>query len=474
MLHHVLTILKDRCFLDFDQPVVLGVSGGSDSLCMLYTMHEARIPIVVAHYNHHLRPEADQEAEQVSRWVEALGLPFVIGERRIEGENASHISEELARQKRYEFLFDVAREKKAQAVAVAHNADDQVETLLLHLLRGSGLTGLTGMAYYSLPNAWSRDIPLLRPLLATWRQEVDDFIKARNLTPNVDNSNFDITLTRNRVRRELIPYLQSYSPQIKQRLWQMADLLSDEEAMIDGVVEQAWADCFIKNESHSVDLNVDEFRSQKINIQRRLARRAIRILIPSLRDIDFGIIDRFITLTGRNKNYHNADLGEGLRLSKDWYRVTIIKGAPDLTEDAPQIDKGVVIPVEIPGMVTLSLSWRVFIERVMLSDDDRQAIENNADPTQCWLDIDNMDTPLFFRTRKNGDTFCPLGMEGHRIKLSDFMVNEKIPRLYRKNWPLLLVDGEIVWVAGRRAGHLYRVTAETREAIQMTLIRTLK
>jgi tRNA(Ile)-lysidine synthase len=474
MLHHVLTILKDRCFLDFHQPVVLGVSGGSDSLCLLYLLHEAGIPIVVAHYNHHLRPEADQEAEQVNRWVENLGLPFVFGERIIEGDVANHISEECARQKRYEFLFDTARDKKAQAVAVAHNADDQVETMLLHLLRGSGLTGLTGMAYYSLPNAWSQGIPLVRPLLSTWRQQIEVFIKERNLSPNVDNSNFDVTLLRNRIRRELIPYLQSYNPQIKRQLFQMAEILTDEETMIDGEVKQAWVDCFIKSEENSVELMVDEFRSQQINIQRRLVRKAISIIIPSLRDIDFGIIDRFITLSERNKNYHDADLGEGLHLSKNGNQVVITKGTLQHTGNTPQIDKGIVIPVQIPGMISLSASWCVVVERVMLGDDDRQKIEDNSDPCQIWLDIKNVESPMFFRTRKNGDIFCPLGMEGHSIKLSDFMINEKIPRSQRDNWPLLVVNGDIVWVAGRRNGHQYRVTPETREAVHLTLKQSLE
>ncbi len=469
MLHHVLKILKNRCFLDFSQPVVLGVSGGGDSLCMLYLLHEARIPLIVAHYNHHMRPEADQEALNVQCWVEDLGLPFVYGEREVRGEDVDHVSEEIARQKRYEFLFETANINKAQAVAVAHNADDQVETVLLHLLRGSGLTGLTGMAYYSLPNAWSREIPLVRPLLSTWRQEIDAFVKARNLSPNIDHSNFDVTLLRNRVRQELIPNLQTYSPQIKRRLCQMAEILTDEETMIEGVVEQAWTDCFIKNDVDLVELNAENIRSQKVNIQRRLARKAISYLIPSLRDIDYGIVDRFISLTGRDKNYRDADLGEGLHFSKNGDRVVITKGLFRFLGDMPQMTAGVVIPIEIPGMISLSPFWRLYVDKITLNDNNRQTIEGNSDPFQIWLDIDKVDLPLVLRTRKNGDTFYPYGLEGHRIKLSDFMINEKIPRSYRAKWPLVMSKNDIVWVMGHRLGHFFRVTAETRKAIHLEL-----
>jgi len=469
MLHHVLKVLKFNCFVDFDQPVILGVSGGGDSLYMLHMMKETGIPLIVAHYNHHMRKEADQEAERVQRWVDDLELPFVYGEREMIGGEIDHINEETARQKRYEFLFHTAQVSQAQAVAVAHNADDQVETVLLHLLRGSGLTGLTGMAYYSLPNAWSREIPIIRPLLSTWRQDIDAYIRENELSPNVDQSNFDITIFRNRVRQELIPYLQTYSPQIKRLLWQMAGILADEEAMIEGVVNHAWEACYIQNSAQQVELDSDAIGAQEINIQRRLVRKAISLLIPSLRDIDYGIIDRFITLSGRKKNYQDADLGEGLHLSKQGNRVTITKGQSLSVADMPQLEPEKVIPIDNPGVISISPNWQLHVERVILDDYLRVALQNNSDPFQLWVDADQVAIPLFLRTRKNGDSFCPLGMDGHRMKLSDFMINEKIPRSNRENWPLIEIDGEIVWVAGCRAGHHYRVTTDTRNVLHLRL-----
>ncbi|MBN1535291.1 MAG: tRNA lysidine(34) synthetase TilS [Anaerolineales bacterium] len=471
MLHHILKVLKLNCFVDFKQPIVLAVSGGSDSLFMLHMMRETKIPLFVTHYNHHMRVEADQEAEQVKYWAEEMGLPFIYGERSLEGKGADHISEETARQKRYEFLFTTALHHQAQAVAVAHNADDQVETVLLHLLRGCGLTGLTGMLYYSLPNAWSREIPLIRPLLATWRQEIDAFIEEKQLSPNIDHSNFDTKLLRNRVRQELIPFLQTYSPQVKRLIWQMAEILTDEETMIDQLVETAWKECFLRNMTNQVELNAISIDSQKINIQRRLVRKAISLLIPSIRDIDFGIVERFITLTGRKKNYLNADLGEGLLFTKQGKRVIITKGEFQVTDDVPQLDSGKIIPIKIPGVITLSPCWQMVVGHVVLDESTRKIIEENKDPWQLWLDADQVDTPLVLRRRKKGDTFCPAGMNGHRMKLSDFMVNEKIHQPQREKWPLLVSNDEILWVAGRRAGHFYRVTDETKQAVHLKLVQ---
>lgn len=464
MLNHVLEILKSHCFVDFHQPILLGVSGGSDSLCMLYLMHEAGIPVMVAHYNHRLRLEADREAKMVERWVEALGLPFYYAER----EESSYINEELARQKRYEFLFKIAQQEKAQAVAVAHNADDQVETILLHLMRGSGLTGLKGMAFYSLPNAWSREIALIRPLLSTWRREIDEFIEARGLSPNIDRSNFDVSILRNRIRQELVPHLQTYSPQIKRLLCQTAELLNDEEMFIETWVDRAWKDCYIKKDRDQVELALDQFKKQAVNIQRRLVRRAISMLIPSLRDIDFGIVDRFITLSGRKKNYWNADLGEKLYFSKVDNRMIISKGELHLFGDFPRIAKGAIIPVQLPGTIKISPHWLLECHTVTLDNNSRKEIESNCNPYRIWLDLDKVDKPLVLRTRKTGDTFSPLGMEGHHIKLTDFMINEKIPCSFRDNWPLLAAGDDIVWVTGYHIANQFRVTKESKRAINIS------
>lgn len=465
MLNHVLEILKNRCFLNFHKPIVLGVSGGSDSLCMLYLLHEAAIPVIVAHYNHHLRPEADQEARRVEQWVKELGLPFHYGER----ENSAHINEEIARQKRYEFLFKIAQQENAQAVAVAHNADDQVETILLHILRGSGLSGLKGMAFYSLPNAWSREIALVRPLLSTWRREINEFIEARNLSPNIDRSNFDVSIMRNKIRQELIPHLQTYSPQIKRLLWQMAEILYDEEMFIETYVNRAWEVCFIKKDRHQIELNADQFIKQEITIQRRLVRRAISMLIPSLRDIDFGIVDRFILFCGRKKKYLNADLGERLYFSKIDNRAIITQGELRIPGDFPQITEGIIIPIHIPGTVEISPRWVLECISVTLDDNNRREIESNSDPYQIWLDLEKIDNPLILRTRKRGDTFNPLGMEGHHIKLSDYMINEKIPRSFRNRWPLLAAGEDIVWVTGYRMANKFRVTKDSKRAIHVSL-----
>src|SRR4030067_3134889 len=185
MLRCLEGILLDECQLEPTRKVLIGVSGGPDSLCLLDVLTQLGYPLVVAHFNHQLRPEAQLEAEQVRRFAESHGLSFVMGERdgRSFAREQRLSLEEAARVARYRFLFEQTEESGAQAVAVAPTADDQVETVLMHLLRGSGLAGLKGMSPRATPNSWSQTIPPVRPLLGVGRSEGLAYCEERGLKP---------------------------------------------------------------------------------------------------------------------------------------------------------------------------------------------------------------------------------------------------------------------------------------------------
>ena len=235
MLDRFPTTLQSECHLEQDLLLLVGVSGGPDSLCLLDVLRRLDYRLVVAHLDHGLRPESADEALAVQRLAESLGAACVVERQDVSAFAEMHgISlEEAARSVRYRFLFEQARLYEAQAVAVGHTADDQVETVLMHLLRGAGLSGLRGMAYRSLPNTWSQDIPLVRPLLGTWREEVLAYCHANALQPHLDSSNLDIRFYRNRLRHDLIPYLKNYNPRVHEVLWRTARVLSDDYAVLE-------------------------------------------------------------------------------------------------------------------------------------------------------------------------------------------------------------------------------------------------
>ena len=212
------TVFRDQCGLDPNRPVLAGVSGGPDSLCLLDILHTAGYRVIVAHFNHQLRPEADQEADSVSARARSLGLPFASACADVRAYAGAHrlSLEEAARMLRYQFLFASARKYEAQAVAVGHTADDQVETVLMHFLRGAGLAGLKGMEYRTLLPVFDQQIPLVRPLLSLWRADTEAYCREHALQPHYDVSNTDQAFFRNRLRHALLPELEKYNPRVKE------------------------------------------------------------------------------------------------------------------------------------------------------------------------------------------------------------------------------------------------------------------
>ena len=272
MLERLRVTLFLDCGLQPDMLVVVGVSGGPDSLSLLDAFHQIGFAPLVAHLNHRLRPEADTEARKVREAAEGYGLSYVEeqADARDYAREAGMSVEEAGRMLRYRFLFEQARRCKAHAVAVAHTADDQVETVLMHLLRGAGLSGLKGMQPRALPNAWSREIPLVRPLLDTWRSEVLSYCAERGLEPVFDTSNLDSTYFRNRLRNELIPYLERFNPAVKESFWRMAKVLQADFEAIERLVEAAWESSVIEVGPGYVAMLPAVLRSEPAGIQRHI------------------------------------------------------------------------------------------------------------------------------------------------------------------------------------------------------------
>ena len=188
MLEKIATVLQDECQVVRDRPLLAAVSGGADSLALLDALWRLGYRLAVAHLDHQLRPESSEQAGELARRVREIGIPFYMKRADVAGfaQSQGLSLEEAGRILRYQFLFSQAAELNSQAVLTGHTADDQVETVLMHLLRGSGLPGLCGMAFRSLPNPWSPETALVRPLLSTWRSVVNAYLEQRGLQPIED------------------------------------------------------------------------------------------------------------------------------------------------------------------------------------------------------------------------------------------------------------------------------------------------
>jgi tRNA(Ile)-lysidine synthase len=467
-------ILQHNCQIGINKAVVTGVSGGPDSLCLLDILCRLGYPIIVAHLNHGLRSKSDQEAHQVHQHALSRNLPYV--QKKVDiysyaQENRLSI-EEAARVVRYRFLFDLARKNRAQAVAVGHTADDQVETVLMHYLRGSGLAGLSGMGYYSLPNSWDKEIPIVRPLLGTWRDEIIQYLQERGIQPEIDESNQDRRYFRNRLRHDLIPELEHYNPKIKKALFHTAEILRGDHAIIQQSVDRVWAECCIEHGAGYIGFALDGLSRQPVGMQRQLLRRGMTALIPDLRDIEFKVIERGVERI-KHYGFGKTELISGLHIQVDPGVVWLVSQNATLPiGDWPQVISGKEYYLDLPGECKLGNGWKIRAEQLLANAELFARVEKNTDPYRVWMDADKIVFPLLVRKRLAGDRFKPFGMGGHSVKLSDLMINFKVPSKARISWPVLVSGEEITWVPGVRMGEIARLVSSTQRVAFLQLQKT--
>ena len=472
MLDKLALAIAEDCQLVENRPILVGVSGGPDSLCLMDAMHRLRYPLVVAHFNHGLRPEAVEDAQAVQAFARERDLPFVL-EKVAVAEKAGREGlsiEEASREARYRFLFDQAQQLQAQAVAVGHTADDQVETVLMHLLRGAALSGLRGISPRALPNAWSDAIPLVRPLIDFWRSEVLAYCLEWNLQPVYDRTNLDTTFFRNRLRHELIPYLEKYNPAIRQVIRRTARVLQGDYEILEALVQNTWEGCVLESGPGYVGYELQAIKAQPPGLQRRLLRRGIGMLRPALRDIDFESIERALAFLRGPSQSGRIDLIAGLRLTIESDKLWVATWEADLPSgDWPQVPDGARLYLPVPGALELPGGWQITASPVEMSAQLFERAKTNPDPYRAWVDADRLETPLLVRGRLPGDRFQPLGTAAYSVKLSDLMINEKLPRRARSRWPLVCSGAQIIWLPGFRLAHPFRLSADTRRAFHLQL-----
>lgn len=459
----ILKNLRQICGIDPQRPVLAGISGGPDSICLLDLLHRFEINTIAAHLDHSLRSESASEADFVARKCAEYEIPFV--SKKIDvaefSKQKSLAIEEAARELRYEFLFEEAQKAGAQAVMVAHHADDQVETILMHLMRGSGLSGLAGMRLLLLPNPWSKTIPLIRPLLYTWRDEIIDYCHHRGLDFVRDQSNLDTRFYRNRIRHELIPMLQTYNPQIKQRLQKASEVIGSEEDFLQSMVEEAFDDVMVQKKERFIEFKRDRMKVLHPALIRRIVRKSIFMLNQSLRDVDFDTVERGVNFIRELNRSNQEVLCAGLSIFSGFHdRLVIAFDDDPLLDLWPQLMTRSQLPLPTHGAIRINEKWIVSTQEV-----DKWKPVN--DPFVCQIDIGQLTKKLVINTVQPGDRFMPYGMNGKVKKLSDFWTNEGLPSRARKLWPLVRSGDQIIWVPGFRIAETVKVTKATKHILQI-------
>ncbi|MCP4139280.1 MAG: tRNA lysidine(34) synthetase TilS [Chloroflexi bacterium] len=468
----------DSISLFSELPIIVGVSGGADSLCLFGTLHEQGYSLIVAHFDHQLRPESADDAKFVENIAAQYKLPFVSQSEDVAAHAEKHKEsiEEAARNLRYRFFFAQARENNAQAVAVGHTADDQVETVLMHFLRGAGLSGLKGMEPSTILPAFDPKIPVVRPILELWRKDTVAYCAAHNLIPHEDPSNATDDFFRNRLRHNLIPELENYNPRFRETIQRTSQVLSGDHALITAQVHSTWQEILIEESADHISFRLSSFSKHSIPLIRNLLRHAVGRLRPGAIDISFSTLESAAQFISSPKTAQQIDLVSGLLLFKEQNTLYLTADVSNLPlGNYPQMEsetrkvfiegfeKGVSVSQGDESDAVVAIKPFGFDSKWVLTVKSTSSIPKlkNADPFQVMLDADLLGENLHLRPRRAGDKFQPLGMDGKSMKLKDFFINEKLPRRARDQYPLLCADGEIIWIPGYRPAHHVRVTEKT-------------
>lgn len=454
------TIKENSLFLA-GQKVLVAVSGGPDSLCLLHLLHSLadslNISLHVVHIHHGLRPEASAEAASVKKEAICLGLPVTV--RRVEVKKLqSQLGcslQEAARKARYSVLADVARLNGAARVATAHHRDDRVETLLMRLLSGSGLDGLKGIP---LKRTLEHGIEVVRPLYDLSRQEIENYCRTFKLSPLWDQSNMLPLYYRNRVRLELLPYLEAkFGTHIRSALANTAENLTDDAAFLATLGREAF--CAVTESSGTDGIWLDTIKLNKLPpaLQARVIREAlwhagairpgrqhvaqVLALATHLSPSAQAVLPNGVLAA---RAYNRMWLGNSISRRDAAAEVTEIHG-PGLTY-LPRFGLWLQVAVKSAGTVDLS-----------------QLSRNEA----C-LDLEKLSWPLLVRGREDGDRMQPLGAPGSR-KVKKILADRKIPLRQREQIPLIISAHQLVWLAGVEIADFCKVTAQTEKVLYLKI-----
>ena len=459
--------------------LLVAVSGGPDSLALLHSLYRLRgeygLTLCGAHLNHKLRGvESDADAEFAGDAFERLGVPFTVDGVDVAAYRRRHrlSLEDAARRVRYSFLADAAAKYGADAIALGHTADDQAETVLMHIIRGSGLDGLRGMQALDRRTIGGRRVALFRPLLDLSRAETEAYCRALGLKPRIDPSNSSPEFLRNRIRMELVPLLERMNPSARDALVRLARNATQDSEYIRAHVDAVWREVARQVEDGVVRLDAVALGGEHAAIRGRVLRRAIEAAGGEVTQRH--ILDMMALLGGApGKRLH---LSGGLGFVTGYGEAYV--GRAEVVEDAlmtlPALGGESFVPV--PGEVRVG-GWRV--KTAVMTDVgglESSDFHKRASPVPDgegimvteMLDMDCVGEGLRVRGRLPGDRFQPLGMEGSK-SLREFMIDARVPRGWRDGLPLVVSERGIVCVPGWRIAHWARVTEATKSVLRLDL-----
>lgn len=465
----VLETIQENHLINQGEGVVVGVSGGPDSVCLLHVLHTLSkmldINLFTIHVNHMLRAgEAKEDELYTSNLCQELGIPFSVVhiDVALMSRELKMSLEEAGREARYREFSCYAQTIGAGKIAVAHNRNDQAETVMMHIIRGSGSAGLVGMQY----NRGN----IIRPLLNIYREDIEKYCKEAGLFPRTDSSNLADEFTRNRIRLGLFPYInQNFDANIVDSLCRLSSHVSEDNRFLDHLARESYDACIQSEESEKVALKIDALRSLDTAIRSRVLRMAICLAAGSsngIGNVHYQMLSEQII---KGKTGSRTELPGGIRadISYGMLELSSVKHPNE-----KQKNEIISFPTElkVPGITVLS-------ELGMEIETSFEEIENidkcvllGYNPWVHYFDYEALKKGIHIRNRGNGDVFSPFRSNGTK-KLKEFFIDSKIPREKRDGIPLICMDNEVVWVMGYKISDKFKVTENTKIVLKIAYMR---
>ncbi|NOY77620.1 MAG: tRNA lysidine(34) synthetase TilS [Calditrichaeota bacterium] len=451
--------VRDQHLIKPEEGLLVAVSGGVDSVVLLDLLHQVqsewKLRLKVIHLNHSIRGrEADRDETFVRKLADAYGLEGIFEKQDVPAYRKEHRLglEEAAREVRYRFYERALAQTGFQKVALGHQKNDQAETILANFLRGAGMAGLSGIPV--------QRGPFIRPLLWASREDILQYAREKELEFQQDSTNADVDYRRNRIRRELIPYLKEhFNPEIVEQTYRVGRIFSEIESFLIATAHDSAEDCILLQNHSKIILDIDKFSKYFNIIKKYILRECLVKLGVAQSRLTFTMYDALLSLAEKGKKGRKIPVGSHITVLIDQSGLVIQRDRP-IPEQHP-------LTVEPGRDYTLSDYGVVF--QTQFCSDPQEFQRSVHDPTIEYVDWERLQgKKLLLRPWRKGDRFFPLGMAGQK-KISDFLIDEKVPLHERPRILVFTADEEIVWICGYRLDNRFRVTKSTKKSLKLAV-----
>ena len=455
----VLSTINKHSLIKSGDKIVIGISGGPDSVCLLHILSRLKekldIELYAAHLNHQIRGiEAQKDAFYVSNLCDEMGITFFIKSINVPEycEKNGLTIEEGARKLRYEMFDEIRINTKSNKIAIGHNLNDQAETILMRIMRGTGLQGLKGIDYI-------RDNIIIRPILDIDRRDIEEYCKQYKLNPRIDESNLENIYTRNKIRLDLIPYMkENFNPNLTESIVRMGNSLRSDNDYIENEALNKFKE--VSTLSYDgIRININNYKNLHNSIKARVLRYAIKNLLGDTNFIEQKHIDDIIELEGDSKIDKMINLPRGIFVyrKKDYILITNKEIVIEDIEFCYNVPSNGLKKVNEIGLIVQTEVMS--IEKYKTSKSDKSC---------QWFDFNKIKGGVIVRSRKPGDK---IKLPGGSKKIKDLFIDLKIPKEHRCRIPIICDQEGILAVANLKHSANYKIDLETKEVLKVSFKR---